>query len=83
MNERAARGLVGMSRSTCPYHGGAPLAGGARAAERHRFGYRRLYVVLRREGYRMNLWRVCHLNRHEGLAVRLRPRRRPPPACRR
>jgi putative transposase len=48
----------------------------ALAAERRRFGYRRLYVLLRREGYAINLKRIYRLYRHEGLAVLRRRRRR-------
>lgn len=48
----------------------------ALAEERRRFGYRRLHVLLRREGYRVNLKRVYRLYREEGLAVRRRRRRR-------
>lgn len=44
----------------------------ALAAERRRFGYRRLTVLLRREGLRVNHKRVYRLYREEGLAVRRR-----------
>jgi len=46
------------------------------AAERPRFGYRRLHVLLRREGHRVNHKRIHRLYRAEGLAVRRRPRKR-------
>jgi putative transposase len=46
------------------------------AAERRRFGYRRLYVLLRRDGMLVNHKRVARLYREEGLAVRRRPRKR-------
>ncbi len=46
------------------------------AAERPRFGYRRLRVLLRREGDRVNHKRVHPLYRAEGLVVRRRPRKR-------
>ena len=46
------------------------------AAERRRFGYRRLWVLLRREGFDVNHKRVYRLYREEGLAVRRRKRKR-------
>ena len=46
------------------------------AAERRRFGYRRLWVLLRREGFEVNHKRVYRLYREEGLAVRRRKRKR-------
>ena len=48
----------------------------ALAAQRRRFGYRRLWVLLRREGFWVNHKRVYRLYRHEGLAVRRRTRKR-------
>ena len=46
------------------------------AAERRRFGYRRLWVLLRREGFGVNHKRVYRLYREEGLAVWRRERKR-------
>jgi putative transposase len=80
--ERRACGLVGVDRSTCRYQGRRAewlaLRERLRAlpGERRRFGYRRLHILLRREGYRVNLKRVYRLYREEGLAVRRRRRRR-------
>ena len=48
----------------------------ALAAERRRFGYRRLAVLLRREGWTVNHKRVYRLYRAAGLAVRRRKRKR-------
>jgi putative transposase len=48
----------------------------ALAAERRRFGYRRLAWLLRREGHAVNLDKVYRLYREEGLAVRRRRGRR-------
>jgi putative transposase len=45
------------------------------AAQRPRFGYRRLHVLLRREGITVNHKRVERLYREEGLAVRRRTRK--------
>jgi putative transposase len=46
------------------------------AAERRRFGYRRLGVLLQREGLAMNKEKLLRLYREEGLAVRRRGRKR-------
>jgi transposase InsO family protein len=40
------------------------------AQARPRFGHHRVYVMLRREGWRVNLKRVRRLYRLEGLQVR-------------
>ena len=42
------------------------------AAERRRFGYRRLHVLLRQEGLVLNRKRTQRLYREEGLTVRRR-----------
>ena len=44
----------------------------ALAAERRRFGYRRLGILLEREGVRLNHKKLFRLYREEGLAVRRR-----------
>jgi putative transposase len=56
----------------------APLRSRLRelAAERRRFGYRRLGWMLRREGTTVNLKKVYRLYREEGLTVRRRRGRR-------
>lgn len=46
------------------------------ANERRRFGYRRLYVLLRREGEPSGINRIYRLYREEGLTVRKRKARR-------
>ena len=48
----------------------------ALARERPRYGYRRLHVLLRREGYEVNHKRVHRIYRREGLMVRRRLRKR-------
>ncbi|MBA2518907.1 MAG: IS3 family transposase [Chloroflexia bacterium] len=53
-----------------------------------RYGYRRLHVLLQREGWRVNHKRVYRLYREEGLGIRVKRRRKrtslpravPPPA---
>ena len=49
----------------------APVAEGG-CNERRRFGYRRLFVLLRREGEPSGINRIHRLYREEGLAVRKR-----------
>ncbi len=46
------------------------------ANERRRFGYRRLFILLRREGELSGINRIYRLYREEGLAVRKRRTRR-------
>lgn len=46
------------------------------AHARPRFGYNRIWVLLRREGWLVNRKRVRRLYRLEGLQVRMRVRRR-------
>jgi putative transposase len=46
------------------------------AAARVGYGYRRLHVLLRREGWRVNHKRVYRLYREEGLGLRRKPPRR-------
>lgn len=48
----------------------------AHAASRPRFGYRRLHLLLRREGQQVNHKRVYRLYRLEGLSVRTKRRKR-------
>ena len=58
------------------------------AAARVRYGYRRLHILLRREGWRVNHKRIYRLYREEGLGIRVKRRRKlasaprvlPPPA---
>jgi putative transposase len=73
---------VGISRSSARYRrrrsGDEELRERLRqlAGERRRFGYRRLHVMLRREGEQVNHKRVYRLYREEGLTVRKRSRKR-------
>ena len=46
------------------------------AASRVRFGYRRLTVLLRREGWQVNTKRVYRLYSLDGLAVRTKVRKK-------
>jgi putative transposase len=81
VSERRACRLVSLHRSTRRYRAKRKddeLRTRLRelAAERPRFGYRRLHVLRRREGYRVNHKRIHRWYREEGLAVRRRPRKR-------
>lgn len=77
-----ACGLFGISRSSQRYRprpkDDAPLQDALKqaAAKRRRWGYRRLLVVLRREGFDDNHKRVYRLYRELGLQVRRRKRRK-------
>jgi putative transposase len=83
LSERRACRLVGIGRSTLRYRSRPrPEEESLRrrlrelAAVRPRFGYRRLHVLLRREGVIINHKRIERLYREEGLAVRRRTRKR-------
>ncbi len=72
--------LMGLQRSTYRYRSKRAGDGQVReklrelAHRRPRFGYRRLGIFLRREGYRINHKRLLRLYRLEGLVL---PRKRP------
>jgi len=83
MSERHACRLLGLGRSTHRYRArrderDATLRARLKelAARRMRFGYRRLTALLVREGIAANHKRVYRLYREEGLAMRIRQRRR-------
>jgi putative transposase len=82
MSERHACRLLGLGRSTHRYRARKDHDAGLRmrlkelAARRMRFGYRRLTAMLLREGMPANHKRVYRLYREEGLAMRIRQRRR-------
>jgi len=81
-SERHACALAGLGRSTCRYRhrrqDPAELVTRLRelASERPRFGYRRLHVLLRREGQTVGRKRVYRLYKAAGLTVRRRTRRK-------
>jgi len=83
MSERHACRLLGLGRTTHRYRARKAERDGALrtrlkelAAQRMRFGYRRLTAMLLREGMPANHKRVYRLYREEGLAMRIRQRRR-------
>ena len=83
MGVTRACGLIGISRSLfryAPKRAASDAAVSARlaelAADKRRYGYRRLHVLLRREGHALNRKRTYRLYRQAGLAVRRRKRKR-------
>ena len=83
LSERHACRLLGLGRSTYRYQARKAerdweLRARLKelAAKRMRFGYRRLTALLVREGIAANHKRVYRLYREEGLAMRIRQRRR-------
>ncbi len=81
-SERRACRVVGIGRTSARYRPVADDDAVLRerlrtlAAERPRFGYRRLHALLRREGIVVNHKRVARLYGQEALAVRRRSRTR-------
>jgi len=80
ISERRACALIGLARTVLRY---VPEPGDDTlrqrmvelAGERRRFGYRRLHILLEREGFEVNHKRVHRLYRLAGLAVRRRRKR--------
>ncbi len=78
MSERRACSVAGASRMSVRYRPLRPDDARLRerlkvlAQERRRFGYRRLHVLLRREGHVVNHKRLFRLYREERLTVRRR-----------
>ena len=82
LSQRRACGLVGLRTATYRYRSRRPSLEDVRerlrhhAAARPRFGYRRLGVLLDREGHRMNHKKLYRLYKLEHLAVRRRKRKK-------
>jgi len=82
MSQRRACTVIAADRTTIRYHSVRPDDRALRARlrslaqERRRFGYRRLFILLRREGEPSGICRIYRLYREEGLAVRQRRARR-------
>jgi putative transposase len=82
VSERRACTIIAADRSTVRYRARRPDDAALRARlralaeERRRFGYRRLHVLLRNEGWTMNRKKTQRIYRDEGLAVRRRKSRR-------
>jgi putative transposase len=85
LSGRRAAGVVGLSRGALRVRKATVendrLLARMRelAAERRRWGYRRLCILLRREGCKVNKKRMHRLSKLAGLQVGKRPRKRP--AC--
>ncbi|MGV2141639.1 IS3 family transposase [Agrobacterium sp. 16-2014-1-2a] len=82
LSERRACQIISADRKTIRYRSNRPVETELRARlrelanERRRFGYRRLFVLLRREGEPSGVNRIYRLYREEGLSVRKRKARR-------
>nr|WP_188966656.1 IS3 family transposase [Neoroseomonas lacus] len=78
LSERRACDLIGIARRVARYQPSRPDDAGLRqrlrelAAERRRFGYRRLGYLLAREGLSPNHKKLLRIYREEGLKVRRR-----------
>ena len=78
VSERRACAMLGVDRTSIRYRGNRPDDAAVRArmrelaAIRRRFGYRRLFVLMRREGLVMNHKKFRRLYREERLQVRRR-----------
>ena len=81
-SERRACSIVAADRTMIRYRSRRPPENELRARlralanQRRRFGYRRLFILLRREGEPSGINRIYRLYREEGLAVRKRRARR-------
>ena len=88
LSQRRACRLAGLNLSTWQYKPTRLVVAGLReriielAGERRRFGYRRLHILLRRDGLSVNHKAVHRIYREEGLQVRKRKRKRIGPADR-
>jgi len=88
VSQRRACGLIRTHRSTVRYRPRVRADDALRqrladlARERSRFGYRRLHVLLRREGLVVNHKRVLRLYQLAGLALRRQKRKRMPSIAR-
>ena len=77
-SQRRACGLVGIDPRVYRYRSSRPDDAALRsrlrklAAERRRFGYRRLHLLLRREGVEINWKKLYRLYKEERLTVRKR-----------
>lgn len=82
MSERRACSVIAADRKMIRYRSCRPPETALRARlrelanERRRFGYRRLFILLRREGEASGINRIYRLYREEGLMVRKRRSRR-------
>jgi putative transposase len=83
ISQRGACRLVGLSRSSLNYQSQKQRDDAELqqrlvelAHQRRRFGYRRLHILMSREGFQVNRKRLYRLYREAGLGVRKRKRRK-------
>jgi putative transposase len=82
MSERRSCGVLAVAHSSYRYRSVASDQGALRlrlrdlAAARIRYGYRRLHVLLQREGWGVNQKRVYRLYRLEGLSLRRKAKKK-------
>jgi len=82
VSERRICQVLDLARSSCRYYSRADEQAALRirlrdlAYARASYGYRRLHILLQREGWRINHKRVYRLYRLEGLMMRPKRRRR-------
>ena len=82
LSQRTVCRLLNLSRSTARYRSVRPPDDAVRqrlrelAMRYRRYGYQRLHVLLRREGFMLNHKKTYRLYREEQLLVRQRKRRR-------
>ena len=82
MSQRRACGLVGLHRSTYGYESRREEPVELKkqlkthAQERPRWGYRRLFILLIRDGFKIGISALYRIYRAMGLAIRKRKRRR-------
>ena len=82
LSERRACQIISADRKMIRYRSSRPPEVELRtrlrelANERRRFGYRRLFVLLKRDGEPSGVNRIYRLYREEGLSVRKRKARR-------
>jgi putative transposase len=82
VSERRACRVIAVDRTVVRYQSRRPSDEGLReklrdlAHQRRRFGYRRLHILLRREGIAINRKKTQRLYREEGLTVRRRKGRK-------
>ena len=75
VSQRRAREVLSVDRSSARYRGIRPDDADIReatklvASERRRFGYRRIHVMLGRQGVNMNLRKLRRLYREKKLTV--------------
>jgi putative transposase len=82
VSERRAARLVKLDRTTCRYRSRKDGQDALRrrlkelASTHVRYGYRRLTVLLRREGWKVNAKRIYRLYAEEGMLVRTKQRKK-------